>query len=337
MTTSSARGRRFKTVASIAIGLTSFIVAACSSENGLTSGSNVVPNRAAHFDTSPTPTPYKYEYNTVDDEGGSTTFNRVLGMNDLSQVVGYYSGYSVTRGFTSTPPYTKFKVISYPNSQSSVATSITNNRIIGGYFLDTGHGESTLGFLRDRGLWSIIKDIHTPKELNSVNEVLGVNSNVIAVGYYVDAYGIDQAFAEASRHFTALRPPGSLSTRATGINSRGDMVGSAVLSNGQTVGWVYRSGVYTEFSAPNSNDTEPTSANIQGQIAGSYVDGSGATHGFVVRSPGNPTEAFWQTIDEPNAVGTTVVTTINNHHAISGWYVDAYGNNNGFVGTITSP
>jgi hypothetical protein len=296
-----------------------------------------VPSRAVRFNAEPTPTPYQYSYNTIDDEGGSTTFNRVLGMNDLSQVVGYYSGYSITRGFTSTPPYTKFKSISYPNSQSSVATSITNNRVIGGYFQDTGHGEATLGFQRVKGLWSIIKDIHTPKEPNSINEVLGVNSNDIAVGFYVDAYGVDQAFTVASRKFTPLKPPGSVSTRATGINTRGDMVGSAVLSNGETVGWVYRSGTYAEFSAPNSTDTEPTSANIEGQIAGSYVDGYGATHGFVVRNAGDTTKAFWQTIDEPNAAGTTVVTTINNHHAISGWYVDAYGNNNGFVGTISNP
>lgn len=293
-----------------------------------------MPSRVAHFQAQPTPTPYQYSWTTVDDEGGSTTFNEVLGMNDLGQIVGYYSGYSVIRGFTSLPPYTKFKAIEYPNSQSTVASSIADDRVIGGYFVDTGHGEDTLGFLRVKGLWSIVKDIHTPKVPGSVNEVLGVNDSDIAVGYYVDAYGLDQAFADATRHYTGLKPPNAVSARATGINTRGDIVGSAVLSNQETVGWVYRSGTYAEFSAPYSTDTEPTSANIEGQIAGSYVDSNGQRHGFIVRNAGNTSAAYWQTIDEPNAAGTTVVTGVNNHHAICGWYIDTYGNTNGFVGTL---
>jgi hypothetical protein len=273
----------------------------------------------------------------VDDEGGSTTFNELLGMNDLGQVVGYYSGYSVIRGFTATPPYTKFKAIEYPNSQTTVATSIANDRIDGGYFTDTGHGGDTFGFLRVKGLWSIVKDIHTPKVPGSVNEVLGVNDSDIAVGYYVDSYGADEAFEVANRHFDGLNPPGSTSTKATGINSRGDIVGTALLSNQETVGWVYRSGTYSEFSAPGSTDTEPTSANIQGQIAGSYADANHKVHGFIVRNAGNTNDANWQSVDEPQAAGTTVITSINNHHAIAGWYIDAYGNHNGFVGTVSNP
>lgn len=301
-------------------------------------GGNVVPNHGVRVATSPTSTPYQYTYSTVDDEGGSTTFNEVLGMNDLGAVVGYYENASFTRGFTSFPPYSSFHTIYYPNSATTVATSTSNDKIIAGYFTQNGKaGTTTLGFIRDKGLWATVKDFHTPKGANTVNELLGVNNNDIAVGFYVDAYGDDQPYAVASRHYTALKPPGAVSAQATGINLRGDIVGSAVLGGGSTVGWVYRSGIYKEFSFPSSTVTEPTSLNIQNQIAGSYVDGSGNTHGFVVTDLGDTDRTLWQTIDEPNAVGTTVVTTVNNHHAISGWYVDTYGNTNGFVGTVSNP
>jgi hypothetical protein len=324
---------RFNTLASIAI-LTSCIVAACSSTNGSMPAANVVPSHAVRVATSPTATPYKYSYATVDDEGGSTTFNEVLGMNDLGAVVGYYENASFTRGFSSFPPYSSFHVVDYPNSLTTIATSTSNNKIIAGYFTEGKTGITTLGFIRDRGLWATYKDFHTPKGENTVNELLGVNDNDIAVGFYVDSYGNDQPYAVASRHFTTLKPPNYVSARATGVNLRGDIVGSAILNDGSSVGWVYRSGNYREFTFPNATVTAPTSLNIQNQIAGSYVDGSNNTHGFVVTDLANSAKTLWQTIDEPNAVGTTVVTTVNNHHAISGWYIDAYGNTNGFVGTL---
>lgn len=336
MTNFPARRQLFNTLASIVIGLTACIVVACSSTNGAATG-NMLPSQSLRPAAAPTATPYKYSYNTVDDEGGSTTFNQVLGMNDLGAVVGYYENASFTHGFTSFPPYSTFHVIEYPNAVTTVATSTSNNKIIAGYFTQTTKvGTTTLGFIRDKGLWATYKDFHTPKGPDPINELLGVNGNDIAVGFYVDAYGNDQPYAVANRQYSALKPPGYVSARATGVNLRGDIVGSAVLNDGTTVGWVYRAGNYREFSFPNSTDTEPTSLNIQNQIAGSYVDASGNTHGFVVTDLANTQRVLWQTIDEPNAVGTTVVTTVNNHHNISGWYIDSDGNTNGFVATVSS-
>ncbi len=292
-----------------------------------------MPLRAVQFSTEPTATPYDYSYLKVDDEGGSQTFNRILGMDDLGAVVGYFSSGSITKGFNSFPPYTKFRVIDYPNSQSTVATSMSNNLYFAGYFHDTGRGGHTWGFIRYKGIWGMYQDSHTPKGPNTVNQILGINDNDIAVGFYVDSNGHDQPFEYSNRHYAGLKPPNAISAQATGINLRGDIVGTELLSNGNTVGWIYRSGAYKQIQYPNSTDTEPTGANLQDQVVGSYVDAYG-THGFVATAPGNPSQANWQTIDEPDAAATTVVTSINNHHAISGWYVDANGNNNGFVATI---
>lgn len=338
MTKISAYRLHVKTLASIAIGLTSFVVAACSSTNGI-SGGNVVPAHAVRPLTQPTatPTPYQYTYSTVDDEGGSTTFTHILGMDDYGAIVGYYTNGSITKGFNSFPPYTKFRVVDYPNSASTVATSMSEgNQHFAGYYQEVAKGAKTWGWIRYKGVWEWYQDPHVPKGPGSVTEFLGINNNVCAVGFYIDANNNPQPLYYSDRRFAGLHPPNAVSAKATGINLRGDIVGSEVLANGSTIGWIYRDGNYSTFSYPNSNDTEPTNIDFADQVVGSYTDSSSIRHGFIVSGPSNPQTARWQSIDEPSADGTTVVTDINNHHTIVGWYVDAAGNNNGFVATAPS-
>ena len=59
------------------------------------------------------------------------------------------------------------------------------------------------------------------------------------------------------------------------------------------------------------------------------MDRSGASHGFVVSNP--LTQAKWQSIDDPNGIGTTVVNGINDKGDLVGFYVDAAGNTDGFL------
>ena len=128
-------------------------------------------------------------------------------MDDLGQVVGYYSSGSVTRGFTSLKPYTKFTIVNYPYSESTVATSMSNNRIMAGYFVDPSKGNHTWGFIRNKGIWGSYKNYKTPSGPNSVNELLGVNDSDIAVGFYVDSYGDDVPYLVAVRKYHSLTPP----------------------------------------------------------------------------------------------------------------------------------
>jgi hypothetical protein len=44
----------------------------------------------------------------------------------------------------------------------------------------------------------------------------------------------------------------------------------------------------------------------------------------------------WQTIDDPNGIGTTVVTGINIHQTIVGNYVDGSGVTHGFLASPSS-
>ena len=78
--------------------------------------------------------------------------------------------------------------------------------------------------------------------------------------------------------------------------------------------------------------TIANSLNWQDQVVGQYQDANGNIHGFLLDNPTSGGGAqHWQSIDEPNAAGATVVTGINNHKEITGWYVDKNGHVNGFI------
>jgi hypothetical protein len=285
--------------------------------------------------TKPSPTPYTFDFATLNDPAG--TFNSVMGVNDLGHAVGYYGSGGQgdpSHGFNSTLPYEKFQSMNYPNAVSTVGTSLSSiNEIFAGYFVDNSSGHHTWGFIRNRGIWSQYKNFKTPKGPYSVNELLGVSDANIAVGFYTDSYGHDMPYELAAGHYHALAPPGAVSAMATGINKIGDITGAETLASGVTEGWILSNGIYSQFLYPGSSSTQAFAVNYEEQVVGSYVDSKG-THGFILDRPASPNQMYWQSIDEPNAAGTTVLTSINSHHTISGWYVDASGNTDGFAANV---
>lgn len=98
------------------------------------------------------------------------------------------------------------------------------------------------------------------------------------------------------------------------------------------MGFLLRKGVYTELAFPGATATKFLGITLFDQIVGSYIDSGGETHGFILTNPLRHSIA-WQSIDAPNAVGTTVVTGINIHDDIVGYYVDSAGNTEGFQAT----
>ncbi len=290
-------------------------------------------------DTKPSPTPFPLRFITLDDPD-STTFNRALGINELGTIVGYYGSGSPSdpsHGYQIQAPYVKFKSLDYPNAANTVPTSLSTNHLRAGYFVDSTQGHHTWGFVKDHGIWTAYKDTRTPNGPGWVDELLGINGSDIAVGFYVDAERHDQPFelAVPRGKFHGLRPPDAKSAQATGINLLGDIVGTETLSSGQTEGWLLRNGTYSQFSYPDSASTQAFGIDFRDQVVGSYVDSGGATHGYILQHPANLSERFWQSVDEPNAAGTTVINGINSHHAFVGWYVDVYGRTHGFLAVVT--
>ena len=84
------------------------------------------------------------------------------------------------------------------------------------------------------------------------------------------------------------------------------------------------------FQFPGGSGTQAFGINNSDQIVGSYTDGGGVAHGFVLSKPTGP-KSVWQSIDDPNGVGSTVVNGINNAGDLVGFYTDAAGNTDGML------
>ncbi len=322
--------------AALTVALTAFAIAACNGPGATVPSSGALPaSSIAKRTAKPSPTPYQFNFTTLDDPG-SASYTRIMGIDELAQVVGTYGSGTASdpsHGFSSEVPYTKFRNLDYPSAPDTVATAMSSNEIFVGYFLDDSSGHHTWGFIRNKGVWTQYKDPKTPKGPGSINEFLGVNDASEVVGFYVNSYGSDQAYELASNHFHPLDPPGAVSATANGINLRGTIVGCETLASGTVEGWLLQNRGYTQLAYPGASSTQAFALDYQNQVVGSYVDAKG-THGFILTDPVSPSQRYWQTIDEPDAAGTTVVTSINSHHAISGWYIDENGNTDGFVATL---
>jgi hypothetical protein len=72
--------------------------------------------------------------------------------------------------------------------------------------------------------------------------------------------------------------------------------------------------------------TQALGLNDHGEVVGAYMDAGGLTHGFIFD------RGHFQSVDDPDGVGTTTINGINNRGEIVGFFVDGAGNTDGFVG-----
>ena len=273
----------------------------------------------------------KYSFTTLNDNA-DPTFNQLLGINNHGVIAGYFgSGLAghPNKGYTVTYPYGQgnYKNENFPGSVQTQVTAINNHGYTAGFWVD-GNGNN-FGFVEWNSVFTSYKN---PKTGNgTVNQLLGLNDKGIAVGFYTDGNGVNHAYMlnQSTGHFSAIVPPNAVNATATGINDNGDVTGFLTTSTGTTAGFLLKGKSFTEFDFPNSTNTQPFGINKYDQIVGFYVDSNNQMHGFLVSNP--LTHAQWQSIDDPNGVGTTVVNGLNDNGTLVGFYVDGAGNTDGFL------
>jgi len=275
----------------------------------------------------------KYAFTTLNDNA-DPTFNQLLGINNHGKIAGYFGSGATghpNKGYTLSKPYGQgnYQNENFPGSVQTQVTAIDNIGNTAGFWVD-GNGNN-FGFISWNGVFTSYRDPKTG--MGTVNQLLGINDKGIAVGFYTDGNGTTHAYKlnQNSGKFTELLPPGATSAIATGINDNGDITGFLMASNGTTVGFLLKGSTYTEFDFSGSTNTTPFGINKYDQIVGAYVDGNGLMHGFLLSSPLN--DAKWQSIDDPNGIGTTTVNGINDNAQLVGFYVDGAGNTDGFLAT----
>lgn len=279
----------------------------------------------------------KYSFTTMDDPLVYSNFNRLLGINNLQHIVGYYGSGAPSdpsEGYVIYPPYAPngYHSIVYPKALDTEATALNNKKMIVGFYKEKG--QRTLGFLYTNGIWSSYEDPNAVGPGTST-KLFSINDSGVAVGcYQAGSNGGCFELKVAKGGFDGLNLPGRNGV-ATGINGNGDLVGYTTKSD-SVVGFLRRDGTYTEFSYPGAVSTQFLGVTVHDYIVGSYVDQHGATHGFLLTEPLRPNETAWQSIDDPNGVGTTVVTSVNIHEDLVGYYVDGSGTTHGFLATPSS-
>ena len=287
--------------------------------------------------TTATPSPIPFKFTIVDDPNSHS--NQVTGINQLKKVVGVWgggSGSSIWQSYTAQPPFNKFRDMDDPGAQGTFATSITSNRIIAGFVQDPKKLHGVYAVVQVKSQWTLMHDPNEGKGKHAVTEIWGINDSELAVGFYESANpgGVKIPFElnVPNASFTDLKPPNVTGdAAATGINGKGDITGWETTSTG-VKGFFLQAGTYYPFYYTGAIATYALSLNWSDQVVGYYVDASGVRHGFLLIGPskGGGTQV-WQTIDAPGDAGGTVVTGINNHHVICGYYVDMYGVQHGFV------
>jgi hypothetical protein len=175
---------------------------------------------ASAFAGSSSPT-----FTTIDDPA-DPTFNQLLGINTDSVISGYFGSGAAghpNQGYTIAPPYTDFLSDNLPASVQTQATGITNNGTTVGFWSPTNTGtDANFGFIREANGFTYLS-VNNPLVASSpeVNQLLGINSAYIAVGFYNDVNGAPHGYAytEKTGVFTPVNVPGAVSDGATGINS----------------------------------------------------------------------------------------------------------------------
>jgi hypothetical protein len=288
---------------------------------------------AAHAAATPAAT--SYTFTTLDNQA-DPTFNQLLGINSKDLISGYFGSGAAghpNQGYLLDPAYQQGNYVSenFPSSQQTQVTGLNNRGDTAGFWVNPAGANR--GFVEWNGSFTSYTNPLTPKVAGSVNQLLGINNKGIAVGFYNDKSGDAHPYSlnQATGVFTVLHVPGH-SVAATGINNLGDIVGTSTTGMHVTSSWLLVGTHLTSFQYPGGSDTQAFGINDKNQIVGSYLDSAGVMHGFVLTDPTGPV-SHWQTIDDPNGIGSTVVNGINNAGDLVGFYTDAAGNTDGMLAT----
>src|SRR5262249_49525165 len=245
----------------------------------------------------------KYSFSTLNDQN-DPTFNQLLGINTHNVISGYFGSGTAghpNKGYRIKAPYgqANYTDENFPNSAQTQVTGLNDKGDSAGFWV-SGNGTNH-GFVEWNGVFASYSNPSTPHTAGSVNQLLGINNNGVAVGFYNDKAGNSHAYQvnQATSVYTAVKIPGAVSAVATGINNAGDIVGFATGSAWTTSSWLLRAGHLTTYQFPGGSDTQALGINSTDHIVGSYLDGSGTMHGFVLSSPLGP-KSSWQSIDDPN-------------------------------------
>ena len=278
-------------------------------------------------------------FKTLNDHA-DPTFNQLLGINNEGKIAGYFGSGSAThpnKGYTLSPPdgQGNYTNENFGGSAQTQVTGINDHNATVGFWADV-QGDN-FGFTNVNGVFT---DVVDPRGMGkaaghmTTEQLLGVNNNGKAVGFWVDFAGNDHGFVyDINKHgFSEVNIAGFASTTTTAINNKGDIAGFVAGAAGNDVGFVKEGNAIVWLNGPNGAvSVQALGINNEREVVGLYTDGAGATHGFLYQQANNT----YTTINDPNAAkgpnAMTVANGINDKGQIVGFYLDNAGNTDGML------
>jgi hypothetical protein len=284
-----------------------------------------------------------YKFVTLDNQA-DTTFNQLLGINQHGLIAGYFGSGAQghpNQGYLLSAPYGQgnYRSENWPESAQTQVTGLNDHGVTVGFWSSTNNAavgnnppvNDNRAFVSVHGYY-VDGDYPTSSPATPpVDQLLGVNDNDIAVGFYTDAAGNTHAYSFNIRHnqFNKISPSGIANPTAAGINNKNDVAGFGTDAAGNTVGFLLkRDGHITILSVPGSSMTQPLGVNDNDEVVGVYQTANGDMFGFTWA----PQQGF-QTIDDPNGMGTTTINGVNDKGQLVGFYTDTAGNTDGLLAT----
>jgi hypothetical protein len=282
-----------------------------------------------------------YQFQTIDNPR-DLTFNQLLGINDEGVIAGYFGSGAQdhpNKGYV-IPPFNRGYYVNenFPGSVQTQVTGLNNRGVTVGFWSSMNNANlvnDNFGFVDVDGHFRSADFPTGDAASPPVDQLLGVNDNDVAVGFYTDGQGNNHGYEYNinTGHYSTVTENGSpgASLTAAAINDRGDVAGF-VTNGGVTDGFIkFGNRTFISLAVPGASATTALGVNNYDEVVGTYTVGSGGSavmHGFTW----TPQHGF-RTVDDPHGVGTTTINGVNDFGQVVGFYVDANGNTDGFLAT----
>jgi hypothetical protein len=271
------------------------------------------------------------------------TFNQLLGINDNGVIAGYNGSGAPghpNQGYTTTTAGTTFNSENFPGSVQTQVVGINNNNATVGFYAPTNNGSDA-----NFGFWNTTPGtfgaVFNPKTTSTpaVNQLLGINDNGVAAGFYNSANGNSHGYTYNlnTGAFTKVVDPAAAaaSLTATAIDNAGDVAGFFVNGTGRDSGFLDQNGIFTTIRVPKFGNTQILGLNANGtELVGVAFGNAGFTTGFVYDIG---TKQFTLVSDPNGAKGSTFVNGVNDAGQLVGFFTDpATGYTIGMLATPTA-
>jgi hypothetical protein len=332
-------------IAAVAVG-TIGTIAGCGANAGIASVANQADAQGQNSaNAAAFVQPTGYSFTTVDDPADAT-FNQLLGINQNGIIAGYFGSGAAghpNKGYrVSDRELANFVNENFPGSVQTQVTGVNDADVTVGFFSSMNNANNVndnTGFYRIDGQYHSVAYPASSNANPPVNQLLGINDDGNAVGFYTDAAGSNHGYVYGIHshkfHSVTVSGQGATSVTAAGINNEGDIAGFFTGSSGTQDGFLRTdSGNQTVLAYPGATMTQAFGVNDHDEVVGLYQTGSGTsaqTHGFTWTRSGS-----FQTVDDPNGVGATTVNGVNDKGDLVGFYTDAQGNTDGMLATPAS-